>query len=46
MIAIIDYGSGNLRSISNAFRFRQGADALVTSSSKPWMKRCNRPFQV
>lgn len=33
MIAIIDYGSGNLRSISNAFR-RIGADALVTSSSK------------
>ncbi len=33
MIAIIDYGSGNLRSISNAFRCI-GADALVTSSSK------------
>jgi len=33
LIAIIDYGSGNLRSISNAFR-RIGADALVTSSSK------------
>lgn len=30
MIAIIDYGSGNLRSIANAFR-RIGADACVTS---------------
>ena len=30
MIAIIDYGSGNLRSIANAFR-RIGADARVTS---------------
>lgn len=30
MIAIIDYGSGNLRSIANAFR-KIGADALVTS---------------
>ena len=31
MIAIIDYGSGNLRSISNAFR-KIGADVQVTSS--------------
>lgn len=30
MIAIIDYGSGNLRSIANAFR-RIGADVSVTS---------------
>lgn len=30
MIAIIDYGSGNLRSISNAFR-RIGAAAVITS---------------
>jgi len=30
LIAIIDYGSGNLRSIANAFR-RIGADARVTS---------------
>lgn len=31
MIAIIDYGSGNLRSISNAFR-KIGAEVQVTSS--------------
>ncbi|KUK75131.1 MULTISPECIES: imidazole glycerol phosphate synthase subunit HisH [Methanobacterium] len=33
MITIIDYGSGNLKSIRNGFR-RIGADALVTNDKK------------